>query len=45
MKAFCMKCRKPREMEQVTKVKMSNGRPAMKGQCEVCGTKMFRIGG
>jgi hypothetical protein len=24
---------------------MKNGRPALKGNCEVCGTKMFKIGG
>ncbi len=24
---------------------MKNGRPATKGACSVCGTKMFRIGG
>lgn len=43
--AYCMKCKKPREMEQIKKVRMKNGRPALKGQCEVCGTKMFKIGG
>jgi len=41
---YCMKCKKKREMDDVTKVKMKNGRPAKKGKCEVCGTKMFRIG-
>ena len=45
MKAYCMKCKKQREMEQATKVTMKNGRPAVKGNCEVCGTHMFRIGG
>jgi hypothetical protein len=24
---------------------MKNGRPAIKGTCSVCGTKMFKIGG
>ena len=24
---------------------MKNGRPATKGTCSVCGTKMFKIGG
>ncbi len=43
--AWCMKCRKKRDMEHVTNVKMKNGRPAKKGLCKVCGTKMFRIGG
>lgn len=43
--AYCMGCKQKREMTHVTKVKMKNGRPAMKGECEVCHTKMFRIGG
>jgi RNase P subunit RPR2 len=43
--AYCMGCKKVRDMTNVTKVKMKNGRPALKGQCEVCGTKMFKIGG
>lgn len=40
-----MKCKKKREMKNITKVKMKNGRPAVKGNCEVCETKMFKIGG
>jgi len=26
-------------------IKMKNGRAATQGECEVCGKKMFRIGG
>jgi hypothetical protein len=44
MTAFCMKCRKKREMVQVHKVTMKNSRPATKGECGVCHTKLFRIG-
>jgi len=44
MKAYCMKCRKTKEMANMKSVKMKNGRPATKGECPVCGTKMFRIG-
>jgi RNase P subunit RPR2 len=44
MEAYCMKCKKKREMENITRVKMKNGRPAVKGKCVVCGTKMFKIG-
>jgi len=44
MTAYCMKCKKKREMIQVKKVKMKNGRPATQGECGVCHTKMFRIG-
>ena len=44
MTAFCMKCRKKREMNNAKAVKMKNGRPATKGECGVCHTKLFRIG-
>jgi len=36
--AYCVKCRAKRE------IKMKNGRPAVKGTCPKCGTKVFRIG-
>jgi len=45
MTGYCMKCHKKREMDNITQVKMKNGRKAAKGRCEVCGTKMFKIGG
>ncbi len=45
MEGYCMKCHKKREMEQVISIKMKNGRPAKKGVCRICKTKMFRIGG
>lgn len=44
MIAYCMKCRKKREMKDAKAVKMKNGRPATKGVCHTCGTKMYRIG-
>tara|TARA_Y100000031_G_C8079485_1_gene318966 strand:- start:241 stop:363 length:123 start_codon:yes stop_codon:yes gene_type:complete len=40
-----MKCRTKREMKNPEKVTLKNGRPATKGTCPNCGTKMFRIGG
>jgi hypothetical protein len=43
--AYCMKCKKKREMENIEHVKMKNGRPAKQGTCPVCHTKMFKIGG
>ncbi len=43
--AYCMKCRTKREMKNPEKVTLKNGRPATKGACPNCGTKMFRIGG
>ena len=39
-----MKCKSKKEMKDVKKVTMKNGRPAMKGVCSSCGTKMFKIG-
>ena len=44
MEAYCMKCREKVEVKNAKKVKMSNGRPATKGECPKCGTKVFRIG-
>ncbi len=43
--AYCMKCRTKREMKNPEKVTLKNGRPATKGTCPNCGTKMSRIGG
>jgi hypothetical protein len=31
-------------MKNPTSIKMKNGKPATKGTCPVCGTKMFKIG-
>lgn len=45
MQAYCVKCRKKRDMDNITQVRMKNGRKASKGSCAVCGTKMYRIGG
>jgi DNA-directed RNA polymerase subunit M/transcription elongation factor TFIIS len=42
MKAYCMKCRTKREMNGEKKVKMKNGRAAVKGTCSKCGTKRVR---
>jgi len=44
MQAYCMKCRKKREMKDARSVIMKNRKPAVRGICPVCGTKMFRIG-
>lgn len=40
---YCVKCKAKRDMANVTRVTMANGRPALKGQCPVCGTGMFKI--
>jgi hypothetical protein len=44
VKAYCMKEKKLQEMTAIKKVKMKNGRPAMKGKCAKCGTNMYKIG-
>jgi len=42
--AYCVKCRTKREIKDPQEVTLKNGRPAVKGTCPECGTKMFRIG-
>ncbi len=37
-------CKAKREMDKPEKITMKNGRPATKGVCPICGTKMFKIG-
>lgn len=44
MEAYCLKCREKREITNPEQVTLKNGRPATKGDCPTCGTKMFRIG-
>jgi len=41
---YCVKCRAKREMKDAEKITMKNGKPATKGICPVCGTKIFKIG-
>lgn len=40
---YCVKCKEKRTMAEAEEVKMKNGRPAMKGKCEVCGCGMYKI--
>ena len=42
--AYCMKCRKKVEIRNPNRVILKNKRPATRGTCPVCGTKVFRIG-
>jgi Zn finger protein HypA/HybF involved in hydrogenase expression len=44
VQAYCVKCRKKVEMKDPKKITMKNGKPAMKGTCPKCGTKVFKIG-
>lgn len=39
----CMKCQKQVEIKNGVEVRMKNGMRAMKGECPICGTKVFRI--
>lgn len=43
VEGYCVKCREKREIKDAEKVKMDNGRTAMKGSCPVCGTKITRF--
>ena len=42
--AYCLKCRKKREIKNPKATVLKNKRPATTGVCPVCGTKVFRIG-
>jgi len=42
--AYCVRCKKKVEIKNPQKVKLKNGRPATKGDCPNCSTKVFRIG-
>ncbi len=43
--AYCVKCKKKVTMKNEQAVTLKNGKPAKKGECPNCGTKIFRIGG
>lgn len=43
MQAYCVKCKAKKEMKNAKEVTLKNGRKAMKGECPVCGTSLFRI--
>ena len=40
---YCVKCKKKTEMKDAQQVTMKNGKPALKGQCVVCGTTVNAI--
>ncbi|MFC2008297.1 DUF5679 domain-containing protein [Chloroflexota bacterium] len=44
MQAYCFKCRKKVDIKNPERVTLKNGRPATRGNCPSCGTKVFRIG-
>ncbi len=45
VQAYCVKCKAKTEIKDAQKVTLKNGKPATKGTCPKCGTKVFRIGG
>lgn len=45
VEAYCVKCKAKTEIKDPQKVTLKNGKPATKGTCPKCGTKVFRIGG
>jgi len=44
LEAYCVKCRTKREMAEPKPVFTTNGTPASRGTCPVCGTTLFRMG-
>jgi hypothetical protein len=40
---YCVKCKKKTEIKDAQHVTMKNGKPALKGQCAVCGTTVNAI--
>ena len=43
IEAYCVKCRQKRTIDNPKETTMKNGRPAVRGTCSSCGTKVFRI--
>ncbi len=41
---YCMKCKVQRDMKDPEQITMKNGRPATQATCQVCGTKIVKIG-
>ncbi len=41
--AYCVKCKAKRPMKDAQTVTMKNGRDALQGKCETCGTGMYKI--
>ena len=44
MQAYCFKCRQKVEIKNPERTALKNGKPATKGVCPECETKVFRIG-
>jgi len=44
MEAYCLKCRRETEIKNPSQTTLKSGRPATRGVCSLCGTKVFKIG-
>ncbi len=44
IEAYCVKCKTKREIKDAKQTLMKNNRPAIRGTCSECGSKVFRIG-
>jgi len=44
LEAYCVKCKKKREMQDAKAEFTASGAPGTRGTCPVCGTTMFRMG-
>ena len=40
---YCVRCKEQRRIVNVRRVTTANKRPAIKGECEVCGAGMFKL--
>jgi hypothetical protein len=43
LQAYCFKCRTMRGIRNPSQVTLKNGRPATRGHCPVCYSRVFRI--
>ncbi len=43
VQAYCVKCKEHRPMNNPRRVTLSNGRPALRDTCPVCGSGLFRM--
>lgn len=44
LEAYCVRCKEKREIADPEPTFTAAGRPATRGRCPVCGTKLFRMG-
>ena len=44
VQAYCVKCKAKRDIKNPIQSELKNGRPAIKGTCSICDTRVCRIG-